>query len=71
MPKPPDNFLVHEFTLNGTPVHFDEEGDPMIGFYYQFTWLGELELFGALIGPYQHSTEVEFAAWQAFDNKDY
>ena len=71
MPRPPNNFLVHEFTSDGVPIHLDDEGHQMIGFYYQFTWEGGAGVFGKLVGPYSQTTEVEFAAWQAFDNKDY
>lgn len=60
---------IHEFEPSGPP-YFDEEGDQMIGFYYQ--WLDESDdPIGRLIGPYRYQDQVERAAEKAFHRRDY
>lgn len=54
--------LIHEFEANKQPV-LDDDGDQMIGFYYQFD-------NASLIGPFKHRKEVEVAAQRAFDTND-
>lgn len=61
--------LIHEFNKDG-PVITDDEGDPMLGFYYQFT-NGEDEPIAGMIGPFRRRREAEKAARRAFDQHDY
>ena len=60
---------IHEFTPSDAP-HYDDEGEEMIGFYYQFIDTDD-EPVSAMIGPYINKTEVEKAATRAFHSKDY
>lgn len=60
---------IHEFEPSGPP-YFDDDGDQMIGFYYQ--WLDENDdVVGGLVGPYSYQDMVERAASKAFDRKDF
>lgn len=60
---------IHEFEPSGPP-YFDDEGDQMIGFYYQ--WLDENnDPISELIGPYHYQDQVELAATKAFARKDF
>lgn len=61
--------LIHEFTSAGTII-VDDEGDQMLGFYYQFA-VGEQQALTGLIGPYSKRTDVERAAQAAFDRGDF
>lgn len=54
--------LIHEFEKH-KPVVLDDEGDQMLGFYYQFGT-------ASLIGPFKHRDEVESAAQRAFATND-
>ena len=67
MPKP-HNILIHEFEPVIPPI-VDDDGDEMLGFYYQFTDEAE-EPISALIGPYRYSTAAEKAAIRAFKRRD-
>lgn len=47
----------------------DDEGDTLIGFYYQF--LNKLDVpVGVLMGPYNSATEAEQACQSAFNRGD-
>lgn len=60
---------IHEFEPSGLP-YFDDDGDQMIGFYYQ--WLDEEDNpIGGLIGPYGYQAAVERAAERAFARRDF
>lgn len=60
---------IHEFEPSGPPF-FDDEGDQMIGFYYQ--WLDENDdPISGLIGPYSGQVMVEQAASRAFARRDF
>lgn len=68
MPQP-HNILIHEFSPTGL-AHFDDEGDQMLGFYFQITDKDD-EPISEMIGPYVHKWLVEPAARKAFDNRDF
>lgn len=61
--------LIHEFKSTGTII-MDDEGDQMLGFYYQFA-VGEEQALTGLIGPYSKRTDVERAAQAAFERGDF
>lgn len=63
----PHSISIHEFEASGTPVYYDDEGDQMIGFYYQLTDQHDQPLTG-LIGPYRYKQAVEQAARKAFNS---
>lgn len=63
------NALIHEFDAAKSPV-FDDDGDHMIGFYYQFIDENETPV-GGLIGPYRGKPECAKAAKRAFNRKDF
>lgn len=63
------NALVHIFDAQ-SPPYYDDEGDQMIGCYYQWVDKDENPI-GGLIGPYSDSTTAERAAQRAFDRKDF
>ena len=63
------NVLIHEFDPEGEPV-FDDEGDQMIGFYYQFIDNEDNPLTD-LIGPYRDNLAVERAAQAAFYRSEF
>lgn len=63
------NALIHVFNKDG-PIIFDDEGDQMFGFYYQFTDEADQPIAG-LIGPYPIRADAEKAAKRAFARKDY
>lgn len=63
------NALIHEFNKDG-PVITDDDGDPMLGFYYQFTNSEDQPIAG-LIGPYGKRVQAEKAAQRAFERRDY
>ncbi len=69
MPKA-TNILIHEFDPSIDPTCLDDEGDPMIGFYYQFTDEDDLPVSG-LIGPYSYDKAAEKAAMRAFRANDF
>lgn len=60
---------IHEFEASGMP-YFDDDGDQMIGFYYQWLDVDDNPI-GGLIGPYSHQEAVESAATRAFKHKDF
>lgn len=60
--------LIHEFDAHKPPI-LDDDGDPMIGFYYQFINAEDKPLSG-LIGPYKRKGEAATAAQRAFDTND-
>jgi len=60
--------LIHIFYPSSPPV-FDEEGDLLLGSYYQFIDKNDLPISG-LIGPYLDNDEAEKAAEKAFSIKD-
>lgn len=66
----PANVMIHEFEPSTAPIHFDDEGDQLLGFYYQFTDAGDQPL-GDLIGPYSVNTDAERAAMRAFNSNDF
>lgn len=61
--------LVHEFNSSG-PVILDEDGDAMLGWYYQFADDEDKAVTG-LIGPYSKRAEAQLAAERAFSKKDF
>jgi hypothetical protein len=65
----PHSILIHEFTPSSMP-HYDDEGDEMVGFYYQIIDINK-EPVSDLIGPYSCDKMVENAARRAFKLKDY
>lgn len=68
MPKP-TNILIHEFD-GSTKPYYDDDGDPMIGFYFQFTDEDD-EPVSDLIGPYSYDGAAEKAALRAFRSRDF
>lgn len=62
--------LIHEFDINRKPITLDEEGDPMVGFYYQFIDINSVPVTG-LIGPYKLKLDCVAACKRAFKLKDY
>jgi hypothetical protein len=68
MPKA-QNILIHNFSISSIP-YFDDDGDQMFGYYYQFADENDNALTG-LIGPYLHSHEAEQAALQAYQRRDF
>ena len=63
------NALIHEFDA-AKPAILDDDGDQMVGFYYQFTDVNEQPI-GGLIGPYKRKPDCVKAAKRAFKTKDY
>lgn len=63
------NALIHEFNKEG-PIITDDDGDQMLGFYYQFTDAEDIAIAG-LIGPFNRRAEAEKAAQRAFEVRDY
>lgn len=63
------NALIHEFNTDG-PVTVDDDGDQMLGYYYQFTDIDDVAIAG-LIGPYLRRAEAEQAAQRAFEIRDF
>ncbi len=61
--------LIHEFDAKQTPC-FDDDGDQMIGFYFQFID-GLSRPIGGLIGPYKYKLACEKAAQRAFEARDF
>lgn len=69
MPKA-HNILIHEFDPSADPPYLDDDGDQMIGFYYQFTDEDD-EPLSDLIGPYPYNGAAEKAALRAFKSNDF
>ena len=65
----PCNILIHRFDID-KPAYLDDEGDQMVGFYYQLTDLEDKPIT-TVIGPYSHNTDAERAALHAFRSKDF
>ena len=61
---------IHEFSIINGLTHLDEDGDPMIGWYYQFLDIYERPIT-KLMGPYGTNTEAEKACQKAYDRKDF
>jgi len=63
---------IHHFFPHPTTgeVYYDEEGDPLLGFYYDFVDDEENQI-GSMMGPYSSNEQVEAAAQRAWRNKDY
>jgi len=68
MPKP-HSIMMHEFSASDTP-HYDDDGDELFGFYYQFID-GDNNPLTALIGPYRYKQAAEKAALRAFSIGDF
>ena len=68
MPKQ-HNIMIHEFVSSENP-QYDDEGDQLLGFYYQLTDVNNMPV-SALIGPYRLSSTVERAAIKAFNTGDF
>lgn len=66
----PSSVMIHEFEANKLPVHLDDEGEQMIGFYFQFVD-GANRPLGGLVGPYGHNGAAEEAAQHAFNKRDF
>lgn len=60
---------IHHFDKTSTPF-FDDEGDQMMDFYFQFTDPCDLPV-SPLIGPYRYRKQAEKAARRAFNTKDF
>lgn len=65
----PCSILIHEFEPSAAP-YYDDEGDQMLGFYFQFTD-AEDQPVSDMIGPYSYRKMVEKAALRAFKSKDF
>lgn len=63
------NALIHEFDPL-LPPQFDNDGDQLIGFYFQFTDEHDLPING-LIGPYRDRERAERACKRAFVTHDF
>lgn len=63
------NCLIHEFDPALPPL-FDDEGDQMLGYYFQFIDKDDNPV-GELIGPYSDSRAAEKAAQRAFTSRDF
>lgn len=61
--------LIHEFDPKAPP-RFDEDGEMLLGFYYQFLNVESQPITG-LYGPYRHKFEADRAAQKAFERNDY
>lgn len=68
MPQP-HNIMIHQFVPEGTPYH-DDEGDQMLGFYFQFTDTHDQPV-SDLIGPYSKGGDAERAAVHALRTRDF
>jgi hypothetical protein len=66
---PACNALIHEFD-SASPPYFDDEGDLMLGSYYQFIDQDDQPVSG-LIGPYTDNIAAERAAKVAFNSGDF
>jgi hypothetical protein len=66
----PHSITIHEFDPAGLPVYYDDEGDQMIGFYFQFTDADDQPISN-LVGPYAIKKAAEKAALRAFHTKDF
>lgn len=61
--------LIHDYCAS-QPTQFDEDGDVLLGSYYQFLDEDDYPV-GGLIGPYTDTFAAERAAKRAFRLKDY
>ena len=61
--------LIHQFENFGLP-YFDDEGDQMLGFYYQLLDKNNIPI-SKLIGPYLIGPEAEKAALKAIRENDF
>lgn len=61
--------LIHEFDPQ-SPDRYDEDGELLLGFYYQFLNMQEHPVTG-LMGPYRYKGDAEAAAQLAFSRNDY
>lgn len=66
----PHSVMIHEFHASGIPIHLDDEGDQMVGFYFQFTDEDDQPV-SDMIGPYKHNKAAEHAALRAFNTRDF
>ena len=66
----PANLLIHNFIPSANPILVDEDGDELLGFYYQFTDEYGVPLSG-LIGPFSRNEEAEKAALKALELNDF
>jgi hypothetical protein len=66
----PANLLIHNFIPSSDPIIVDEEGDEMLGFYYQFADENGKPISN-LVGPYQHDKAAEEAALKALELNDF
>lgn len=60
--------MIHEYDVTST--HLDDEGDPLLGFYFQFTDSDDQPVSN-MIGPYSHNKAAERAALRAFHSRDF
>lgn len=63
------NALIHEFDPALPPL-FDDDGELLLGFYYQFIDEHDAPVNG-LVGPYRDKGAAERAAKRAFASKDF
>jgi hypothetical protein len=66
---PATDALIHEFDPK-QPPQYDDEGDQMLGFYFQFIDTNEQPVSG-LVGPYKYRVACENAARRAFQARDF
>jgi hypothetical protein len=62
--------LIHSFEVSDTPPYFDDEGDQLLGSYYQFINEDD-EPISDLIGPYRTHKDAEKAAQRAYTIGDF
>jgi len=60
---------IHHFFAENGQVTLDDEGEPMIGFYYEIM-RGSVPI-SALTGPYNSGPEAEAACQRAVTTGDY
>jgi hypothetical protein len=63
------HILIHHFENFGHPF-LDDEGDRMLGFYYQFIDKNNIPISN-MIGPYSIGDEAEKAALKAMREGDF
>ena len=70
MPAPHAN--IHHFNYDPASgdACYDEEGEPMFGYYYEIVD-GDGRALSPLMGPYNDKDEVEAACNKAWDTDNY
>lgn len=65
----PASVMIHSFEPSALP-YFDDEGDQLIGSYYQFVDAADVPV-GAMVGPYRTHGQAAAAAKLAFARHDF